>query len=49
MIPTKRQRYWMCLRKRQLDCIEAHDLSKRYGQRWYICPICGWYHLTSRK
>lgn len=50
------QMYKMCLRKRkykseQLAMQYAKECDAKYGKkhRVYYCPLCGFYHLTTKE
>lgn len=41
--------YCSCLRKVKFKNFEdAKKRAEKYNQRIYLCPLCGYYHLTSK-
>ncbi len=38
-----------CLNKVRFCLQGAIQKAKCWGQSYYKCPICGWYHLTSQQ
>jgi len=47
---TSKQKWHMCGRKRDYRSWEcAEKAAKRFGQKYYECPICFCFHLTKAK
>ena len=45
--PQSRER--QCYQKRAfLDSVAAECHAVKWGQRVYACPVCGFWHLTSK-
>lgn len=48
--------YRMCLKKKKYCTLKyanqkAHEYTLKYNKKTtvYFCPICGWYHLTTKE
>lgn len=41
--------YVMCGRKASWTHERVKEVSRKFNQRFYECPHCGYYHLTKHK